>query len=457
MYYVSSVLTAPLDFFARSGGGGSSSSGGGDMAIGVAIGYGIGYAIAWVLKKIVGRDTAMIPSIILCVLLSIALGIAPMFSDSGLLIVLGIEAAVGIWIGWSAVMFSLFEKMKKSFKKADTDIALAAQTDPAWDETIFKQRATDVFMRYQQDWSNRDSSHFAEYMTPYYAQHATLMLRALTELKRFDRMTNVVIKSMEVSSIHDDTDMTLDTFTMFIVASSQDQLIDEVTNSVVFTDASDFMEEWTFQRTDTSWQLAHIDQVTANKLSEKTTLKDFAKANSMFYSLDYGWLLIPRSGELVKDGGFGKSDINNHVIGTYHSILAQMYTYSNNKDIQNNKPPYLVGQINLPKSYGGILIRSKKGLLTSLFINCPRGYQKYEFEWPDFNKRYHVCATDADRLAAFELLNPGYMAFLYDNFEALNIEVIDNIVYFYTQMNTSITEYEKLLGVLTRAFKELQL
>ena len=59
-----------------------------------------------------------------------------------------------------------------------------------------------------------------------------------------------------------------------------------------------------------------------------------------------------------------------------------------NKDEVN----YLIGQIMLPKSYGGILIDRGDNSIFRKRIISPIGYKKVEMEWGDFNKTlYHFC------------------------------------------------------------------
>jgi hypothetical protein len=175
----------------------------------------------------------------------------------------------------------------------------------------------------------------------------------------------------------------------------------------------------------------------------------FAQENGMFYSLDWGWLLLPKRGQLFSKSSFVNSDINNHVIGQWNGIIVQLYTYRPNKQTNVN---YQIAQITLPKSYGGILIK-RKGLLNF----APSGYQKVSYEWPDFNKRYAVFATDADKVTSFELLNPKFMADLYDRDLKVEIEVVDNIVYLYSKVGLQENHYPDMLEILRQAFRELKL
>ena len=115
----------------------------------------------------------------------------------------------------------------------------------------------------------------------------------------------------------------------------------------------------------------------------------------------------------------------------------------------------MVGQINLPKSYGGILVERRGKLLSRL--KAPRGYNKVSLEWGDFNKRYQVYATDKNQVTSFELLNPSFMAWLYDQDIKVNIEVVDNVVYLYAKLSANEQRYESMLEILKRSHKELKM
>lgn len=440
-----------LETFARSGGGGSSSDGGGVGGL-FAVGYIVMYYLAKPFKRFLNREVALAVTASLALVLSIGAVVLAITGSSGVLWWFVIEFVSGVWIGWSAQMFGFWEKMKKRFKKADEDIKKAG-----WDETALQTEAANIFTRYQNDWSRRDGGDFAQYMTPRYAVHSLLMLKALAELRRFNRMQNLKIVRMDTSAVYDNTDDSQDFFSVFIEAQAEDALVTE-DERVLFTDKKPFIEEWIFQRGNEGWLLAGIRQTTEAPSARELDLEQFAQTNNMFYSLDMGWLFLPARGELFNRGKwqFGYSDVNNHVIGLYNQRLVQLYTYVRSLNgKQDSSKTYLVGQIHVPKSYGGILIERKKGLFKRVF--APKGYEKYEFEWPDFNKRYSVYATDQSRLATFELLNPGFMAYLHDTFNDVNIEVIDNVIFFYTEKAGVRTDYESLMQLLMKAFKELQL
>lgn len=452
-------LLDTLDIFARGGGGGSSGgSGGGGGEIIALISYFPSYYLGKLIKKLLPRQAELIVSATFAGIFSIFLFILGIFAGF-FGVYLAIALITGIWAGWAAAFFNVTDKIKARAKKTKVRLDQAALADSAWNEAALLDYAKQVFLRYQYDWSTFNTTSMAGYLTQDYAHHTSLMLSLLSQLGRKNIMDNVEIKSVHIVDMHDDQDNSLDTFTAAFEAKAKDSLIETATNAALFSSNSTFYEYWTFQRDGNSWRLLRIDQHTADKLSQRAGLLSFAKANNMHYSLDMGWLFLPKGGELFASGKFGTSDINNHVVGTYHDHIVQFYTFepSPRADTTLN---YVVAQIILPKQYGGILIRPTKNFWSKAIggDKAPKGYSKYSFEWPDFNKRYSVYATDADRLAAFELLNPGFMAYLYDTDAQASIEVVNNTVYLYKQANQfNDANYSVFLTIMLKAFKELKL
>ena len=314
------------------------------------------------------------------------------------------------------------------------------------DASVVIAEANDVFTKYQAAWSSSDITTIRSITTDQFGEQTTLLLEALALLHRKNNMDAVRIKRSQV--IDADADGT--GCTVLFVASSKDTLIDNDTGKVLFTDSSSFTEYWRFKKQGDVWLLDHIDEETADLGTQRSDMVRFAIENNMHYCLDMGWLFLPSRGKLFGKGKFGVSDINNYVVGKWGSYLVQFYTY---KAYGSSGNPIVISQLAVPKSYGGILIQPKK-----LFGNgAPNGYTKYEFEWPDFNQRYTVYATDPDRLATFELLNPGFMAYLYDTDEHVSIEVVDTIIYLYKTGSDQTIDYQTVLTILQRAYKELQL
>jgi hypothetical protein len=451
-----------LTFFARGGGGGSGggggggsggsggSGGGGGLALLFFIGYFPSYYLGKIIKKLLPRTAELIVSGSFALLSSAALLYFGFFIGFIGEFYMAIIVA-GIWSGWHNAFFNVWKSVRTKAKNAKNKLLLAARKDPAWSEELLLNHARTVFMQFQQDWSTFNLAGMQSYLTPDFARHNALMLQILRELGRTNRMENVQIDNSLIVSVADRVDNAKDRFTVVFEASARDQLIDNTSQTPIFTDNSSFTESWRFVRSGSTWLLDHIDQATGDISSTNRMLRDFAARNDMFYSLDMGWLFLPRRGVLFQNGKFGTSDINNHVVGTHHDHLVQFYTYDALGTMTTGTQ--LIAQINLPKSYGGIIISRDERR-----TRPPKDYQKYEFEWPDFNARYNVFATDADRLATFELLNPGFMAYLYDTDPGVSIEVTDNIVYLYKPgARVDPADYETMLTILMKAFKELQL
>ena len=202
--------------------------------------------------------------------------------------------------------------------------------------------------------------------------------------------------------------------------------------------------------------LEGIDQATEDSAQLVASMQQFAAQYNMYFSPDWGRLLLPTRGELFKRG-FEGADINNHVIGFWTgNLLVQLYTYVAEASSSDSAATYIIGQVNLPKSYGGILVERRDSRFLKRF-RAPSGYKKVELEWGDFNKRYQVYATDENQVTSFELLNPSFMAWLYDQNIKVNIEVVDNIVYLYAKISTGEMRYVEMMDILQKSHKELKM
>lgn len=456
-----------LEILARSGGGGSSggSGGGGGEAIAL-LGYFPSYYLGKLIKKLLPRDIELVVSIATASLVTVVLlTIGAVISGASFLFMALVVA--GVWAGWYAAFFSLWDKLKKRAEKTKVVIDTAAQLDSTWNIDGLKDHARRTFLTYQQDWASFNLQNITTYTTQRYAKHAGLMLRTLKEMHRTNTMADVEILQLEITEARDSQDNADDYFRVAFEAKAKDTLIDTQTGATLFSDTSTFTEYWTFVRNNNTWLLDRIEQATASVLSSDATIEAFATKNAMYYSPDMGWLFLPNRGVLFSGGKFGTSDINNHVVGLYNQNLVQLYTYQPNRlksnSSRSNTYNVVVAQINLPKSYEGILIRRKTGFFNSWRLpTAPRNYTEYRLEWPDFHERYTVHATNQDRLATFELLNPGFMAYLYDTDSGVSIEVADNVVYLYKPLAAgnrpaAQQQYGVFMEILNRAFKELRL
>lgn len=439
-----------LDLVARGGGGGSGGGGGGGGGIAL-LGYVPTHLLGAFLRRKLKNDLGFV--IMVIGTLAYALG---WFFLGSLGAIIGIAALVGGPAGY----FGWFGKVsQKVRKRAQKQITQAAASDPAWDEAALTSRVESVFMAFQKDWSDFNIDSIKTYTTANYANHTALMLAAIKQRGRRNQVDNPRLLDKFPTEVDDLPGNSQDRVTYFMDATANDKLIENVNGAdgQLFEDDSEFYEYWQFVRSGNSWLLDGIAQSTENKLMIRPDIKAFAEMNSMFYSPDWGWLLLPSRGQLFKGGKFGKSDINNHCIGVYHNLLVELYTYipKPNSD-SRDRDQYLIAQVALPKRYDSLIVEAKSsGYFIDIFDHKPKGYNKLSLEWPDFNKRYNVYATNVEQVTAFELLHPVYMEKLFALPFKVSIEVVDNVVYLYTKDKKA--DYGTMFSILKDAFQEMRL
>lgn len=446
-----SLGNVPLDDFARAGGGGSSSGGGGSdggdslfFILGYLPMHAVGALFARLSKKsiaakVVANIIGWIIALIYAWFWTSILGSLGFF--------IGIAALVGIAAG----LYGWFGKIKQS-SLIKGRLQSAAAKDGAWNEAQLTEYAKQTFLRYQQDWSKLDAESMKAYLTPNYHYHAALLIYVLQTMGRQNIMEDVTITEALITNAVDETDNKHDRITVGFQVHARDKLLESKTGEAFFTDASTFNEFWHFVRSDTTWLLDGITQSTEDMTVINADLIKLAHAHNYRYSQDMGWLFIPRRGQLFDGARFGKSDINNHIVGMYEGrLLVQVYSYK--KDPDSNTKPYVIAQVNVPREYGNIVVRRKKMLQMGI-----RGLQRVETEWTRFNDKYEVFASGYEQATSFELLNPTYM----EQLEALpfevSIEVVDNVVYLYTdERDRDLATYETMLDLLDKAFKEMKI
>ncbi len=449
------IISAALELFARAGGGGSggggSSGGDGDGIVFLAlVGYVPTHGLGAFLRRKLPSESgaASLLAHVITWPLSIIWAIAcfAMFGSG----FFGSIIALGAIIGAPAGLFNWFSEVLKQSAEVKQRLKRAAANDPMWDEAQLVDFAKQTFMRYQYDWSRQDTESMKQYMTEGYHYHASLFIYTLQLMQRTNTMEDIVIDEAVVMQVHDDQNDANDRVTIGITARAKDTLINTAANAAIFTDNSSFTEYWTFARSGSTWLLADIGQATADMDAYNNELAAFAARNKYCYSVDMGWLFIPERGQLFGQAKFGVSDINNHAVGLYkESLLVQLYTYA----AFNGAQPRVIAQVNVPKTYGNIIVHRKQ----SSNINT-RGLERIETEWIQFNQQYEVYASNAEQATSFELLNPTYMEQLAALPFAVTIEVVDNVIYLYTdERGTDVATYGIMLDLVHKAFKELRL
>lgn len=451
------TIFVALELFARAGGGGSggggSSGGGGDgdgivflALVGYVPTHGLGAFLRRKLPSESGAASFLAHVVTWPLAIIWAIACFAMFGSG----FFGSIVALGAIIGAPAGLFNWFSEVLKQSAEVKQRLKRAAANDPMWDETQLVDFAKQTFMRYQYDWSRQDTESMKQYMTEDYHYHASLFIYTLQLMQRTNTVEDIVIDEAVVVQVHDDQNDANDRVTIGITARAKDTLINTAANTAIFTDNNSFTEYWTFARSSSTWLLADIGQATADMAAYNNELAAFAAQNNYCYSVDMGWLFIPERGQLFGQAKFGVSDINNHAVGLYkESLLVQLYTYA----AFNGARSRVIAQVNVPKTYGNIIVHHKQ----SSSINT-RGLERIETEWIQFNQQYEVYASNAEQATSFELLNPTYMEQLAALPFAVTIEVVDNVIYLYTdERGTDVATYGIMLDLVHKAFKELRL
>jgi len=370
-------------------------------------------------------------------------------------------------------------RRRKQLAKAQKAIAAAKITDPSWDTVMTD--ANNIFYQFQQDWSNFNVENMRNYLTDSYFQHIYLMMRALYEMGRQNRMSHLSIVSSTLFSVDDRLDDERDTFDVEINARAYDELIDTATGQKLYTENSLFTEVWHFDREGGQWKLDNIYQADVETIIQKgyvdkearrsknaqaQKMRAFAMQHNFFYNADFGWLLLPRRGLLFSEASFGRSDINFHVLGEYRNVLVQFYQYypltpdklkptDYVKHFFSQTSPtaaYTIAQTTLPRSYGNIIVKRKSRFGLSF---TPRGMTKVSLEGVSFDRSYDVFATDMERVASLELLHPAYMEQLLGVSFQVNIEIVDDVLYLYS--TDSRADFEVMLQLLQAAFEAMKM
>lgn len=445
-----------VNIFARGGGGGSGGGGGGGGLGGgggsalFLAGYVPTHLAGAFFRKQLNNPIGLAMTAILTV------GYAGIFfALGGIWIIVGLCAL----IGGPAGFFNWFGKVSMlTRKKAANEVAKAAANDPAWDMDALKQQVQSVYMTFQKDWGTFNTTSMKTYLSAEYFNHIELMMAAIKLRQRRNATDNPQLLEAFPVSVEDFEDNTQDKVTFYIHGKMQDKIIESIdgNETQLYESDADFYEYWHFIRSGKAWLLDGISQATENAFSLRSPIREFAAKNGMYYSPDWGWLLLPNRGILFKDGDFGISDINNHVIGIYKNVLIELYSYiPNPRGSGQGAKEYVVAQAALPKRYDSLIVQAREPWYNDLLKKTPKGYNKLSLEWPDFNKRYVVYATNVEQVTAFELLHPVYMEKLFALPFKVSIEVVDNVVYLYS--HDAKADYGMMYAILKDAFEEMKL
>ena len=280
------------------------------------------------------------------------------------------------------------------------------------------------------------------------------MLNALEEIKRKNTASEVKINKLCLfTPVNDESVLPIKVLVM-VKFSGLDELFDLKTDERLYCErGSGMVEFWHFIYDGKTLLLDDISQTTESSPHLVKELEAFAKEKGLFYSPDWGRLMLPTQGLIFTKRGLVTADVNNYILGQWGKGLVQLYTYSEKPAEPDSY--FLVGQINVPKSYAGVIVEAKS---SKYKVVKPEGYTMFEMEWGEFNKKYNVYAADEDALTAFELLNPKVIAMVYEKSLPYNLEVIGNTIYFFAKVSEAKEEdYAEMLEILADAFEILKI
>lgn len=346
------------------------------------------------------------------------------------------------------IVFILFACMKGSKK-----LNLKDYNSTAEEKEIHRQ-AEEIFKSYQADWSDFNTKSIKKYATAHYYKHAELMLALLKNLHRANKVSKLKVRKVYLlDSVNENTGTPAHLRIAFSF-SGLDEVVEDDGNKLYSQYVSSAVETWDFIYDGKTIKLSGISQPTESAPHLVRSLAKFADQNDLFYSPDWGRYALPKRGLIFGGASMSVADINNHVIGKWGDLLIQLYTYAEYPGKYKDSY-YLVGQINVPKDYLGVIVKSKKFKAGK---KPDKSYEKFELEWNEFNDRYEVYAASRDALPAFELLNPKFMEYLYSKNPSYNLEVVDNVIYIYVGVtNVTEAEYTELLEILKKAYDELKM
>ena len=321
-------------------------------------------------------------------------------------------------------------------------------------EKQIHEAADHIFKSYQEDWSEFKLDNIKTFTTPQYYQHATLMLELLKNLHRANKVSKLKVRKIYLlDPVNDQTSLPANIRVAFDF-SGLDEVITDDGKKLYSAYVPNAVETWNFVYDGENLKLSGIAQPTESAPHLIKSLANFAKENKLFYSPDWGRYALPARGLIFGGASMKIADINNHVIGKWGDLLVQLYSYAESPNL-GVSGYYIVGQINVPKDYLGVIVKSRQFKTGK---KPDKSYDKFELEWNEFNDRYDVYAASRDALPAFELLNPKFMEYLYSKNPSYNLEVVDNVIYIYANIrNITEQDYAELLEVLQKAYDELKM
>lgn len=378
------------------------------------------------------------------------------------------------FIDSSFFIFSLFafvftfiiayiEKNKKSNKKI---VGSSLNGGKSCDKRKMRNKALEVLSAFQKDWSNGNINAIKNYSTDYFFNKKRLEARILDSYGRKNMVRSFIVFSF-VHNIDSAPDRDhQNCFAVSFWGKFNSVLCDNNNNGKEVFNSSYFLEQWKFLQVGDEWMLDEIDRVSQTGLIPRPNLKKFADENGFYFTQEF--LLLSRpDGFIFPKKECVKLIATNYVLGEFNGQIVEFYNFASGRgDFSiDSGGEYLVAQTALPKKYNDILLRKKLEL--NIKTGNPRGLRKIETESNDFNRKFELWADPRDHVNSFELLAPDFMEKVYNLPFNLNIEVTGNFLFLYLKdetfgdrnkiiENDKLEYYQKMLEILSRAFREME-
>ena len=202
-----------------------------------------------------------------------------------------------IWLAVAWIIYAIYEvRRRRMIKKAKQDLENALKEDSSWDVKWLEKVVSEVFMKYQNAWSEKRLLSVKDYMTNSYYEKARKTLEQDLKWKK-NIIKNITIQGLTLMSVRDNPWKDWDMFAMEVSASMIDYTVDENTWNFIcstmtrkkhewngkyekraMNESSDFKEYYIFIRSNGKWLLNNIKQKFSIvwdiiKLSEKDLRK----------------------------------------------------------------------------------------------------------------------------------------------------------------------------------------
>ncbi len=185
--------------------------------------------------------------------------------------------AIGVIIGLiNLLLITIFIHRKN--KKAKENIELSQELDPLWNYDEMTNFTSDVFMRMQHAWSERDMDLVKDIVTERLYLDFKKQLDWMKVKREQNLLEDIELKKVEIIGDEDYLDNELDRFTVYIKGKMIDYKISDKTMKIIENKSKKkkaFLDLYYFTRHENKWLLDKIDnQVSLSKVIKSKQVID---------------------------------------------------------------------------------------------------------------------------------------------------------------------------------------